>query len=65
MLDIPTTLFVLAGLVLILVVGAKLGAGSPDSLVGLFVSPTLPTRSRLRGRQESEVPAFVFPARIG
>ena len=58
MLDIPTTLFVLAGFAFIFVVGAKLGAGSTDSLAGLFAYEPMPPRPR--GVQETELPRFVF-----
>lgn len=58
MFDNLTFLSVLAGFALILVVGAKLGAGTPDSLVGLFVLPDMPARPK--GVQEKDLPPFVF-----
>ncbi len=63
MFDIVTTLAVIAGFAFVFVVFAKLGVGEPDSLTGLFVSPAMPLRPR--GVQESDLPRFVFPPRIG
>ncbi len=57
MLDILTIVTLLAGYTLILVIGAKLGAG-PDSLNGLFTYQDMP--SRPRGVQEADLPPFVF-----
>ncbi len=58
MLEILTVAAVIAGFACIVAVGAKLGAGSPNSLTGLFVSPNQPPRPR--GVQESDLPPFVF-----
>ena len=56
--DILTVLTVLAGFAFVIVVGAKLGAGSPESLAGLFVYQDMPDRPR--GVQETDLPRFVF-----
>ena len=56
--DIPTIAFVFAGFAFILVVGAKLGAGSTDSVAGLFRLEAMPPRPR--GVQEEDLPRFVF-----
>lgn len=56
--DNLTIISVLAGFVLIIVVGARLGAGSTDSIAGLFVLPAMPPRPR--GVQEEDLPPFVF-----
>lgn len=58
MLDTLTFVSIFAGFVLILVVGAKLGAGSTDSVHGIFVLPAMPARPR--GVQEEDLPPFVF-----
>jgi hypothetical protein len=42
----------------VIVVGARLGAGSHDSLAGLFASPTMPARPL--GVQEPDLPRFFF-----
>jgi hypothetical protein len=56
--DILTIAFVFAGFGFILVVGAKLGSGSPDSVVGLFRLEEMPPRPR--GVQEDDLPRFSF-----
>jgi len=56
--DIITALSVFAGFVFILVVGARLGAGSTDSVIGLFRFEEMPPRPH--GVQESDLPRFVF-----
>lgn len=58
MFDMLTTISLLAGFALIIVVGAKLGAGSPESLAGLFALEPMPARPR--GVQEDDLPRFVF-----
>jgi hypothetical protein len=58
MVDIITVLSVFAGFVFVLVVGAKLGAGSTDSVIGLFRFEDMPPRPH--GVQESDLPRFVF-----
>jgi hypothetical protein len=57
MFDVLTILTLFAGYILILVVGAKLGAGT-DSLAGLFTYRGIP--SRPQGVQETDLPPFVF-----
>lgn len=56
--DTLTILSVFAGFLFVIVVGAKLGAGSTDSIAGLFVLPAMPPRPR--GVQENDLPPFVF-----
>ncbi len=56
--DIITVLSLVAGFAFIIVVGAKLGAGSTDSVIGLFRFEAMPPRPH--GVQESDLPRFVF-----
>lgn len=56
--DILSILFVFAGFAFILAVGAKLGAGWTNSVIGLFRFEEMAPRPR--GVQESDVPRFVF-----
>ena len=56
--DILTILSIFAGFAFIIVVGAKLGAGGTDSVLGLFRFEDLPARPR--GVQETDLPRFVF-----
>jgi hypothetical protein len=56
--DILTILSIFAGFAFIVVVGAKLGAGAGDSLLGLFRFEDMPPRPR--GVQETDLPRFVF-----
>jgi hypothetical protein len=58
MFDMLTTISLLAGFALVIVVGAKLGAGSPESLSGLFALEPMPARPRRV--QEDDLPRFVF-----
>ncbi len=55
--DIITILSVVAGFAFVIVVGAKLGAGS-DSVIGLYRFEQMPPRPR--GVQETDLPRFVF-----
>ena len=57
MLDALTVISLFAGFLLIIVVGHKLGAGTPHALSGLFMYQDDP---RPRGVQESDLPPFVF-----
>lgn len=58
MIDILTVVSVFAGFAFVIVVGAKLGAGSPDSLSGMFALDPMPARPQ--GVQEDDLPRFVF-----
>jgi hypothetical protein len=56
--DILTTLSIFAGFAFVIVVGAKLGAGGTDSVIGLFRFEDMPPRPH--GVQETDLPRFVF-----
>ncbi len=55
---IALTIITIVGFAVIVVAGARLGAGSVDSIAEIWVSPT--PLDRPRGVQEEDLPRFVF-----